>query len=96
MLVWITKKEYRKLKEKYLDLQDVLEEKNYVISKMSEDLDTLTRKKEEYTYRETLREKEISDLNNAITNLLDNINELNVKLASKPKRGRPKKEKEEK
>ena len=59
----------------------------------------LKRELEELKFREKMREDDISKLNNAISNELEEINRLNVELAkskNKPKRGRPRKVKENK
>lgn len=98
MLFKITSKEYNKLKSKYMDSLDEIENLKIVITSLKNTIEEKNKKMEEMKYREILREDDISKLNNAIYNSLEERNRLNVELLelkNKPKRGRPKKKIEE-
>lgn len=97
MLFKITRKEYNKLKSKYMDCLDKIENQDIVIESLKNTIKQKDKKLDEMKYRETLREQDIEKLNNAISNSLEEINRLNIKLVElkkKPKRGRPRKNEE--
>ena len=99
MLFKITRKEYNNLKIKYQEELNKNENLNIINDQLKEERNKLIRKVEEMEFREKIRENDISKLNNAISNELEEINRLNVELAelkNKPKRGRPRKVKESK
>lgn len=97
MLGFITRKEYSTLKNKYLDLQEEMTDKKIVIETLKKENKKLLHRLDENECREQIKEDEILKLNDIVTNLLNQKNELEVKLfalKSPKKRGRkPKTEK---
>lgn len=99
MLFKITRKEYNTLKSIYQEELDKNENLNIVNNHLKDEIVNLKRQLKELKFREKIREDDVSKLNNAISNSLEEINRLNVELAelkNKSKRGRPKKVKESK
>ena len=91
----ISKKAYTKLGIRLENAQVELEDKDRVIKSLKSDLEGKEKEVIELTYRENMWAKEKLELNGAIHSLLEQINELNVKLAEKSKRGRKPKKVEE-
>lgn len=95
MFGMISKKTYRKIATRLDNALVELEDMKRVKESLKEDLADREKEVVELTYRENLNEKEKLELKNAIHNLLEQVNELNVKLAKKSKRGRKPKKVEE-
>lgn len=88
MFGFISKKTYRKITMRLDNAMVELEDKDRLIKSLKEDLEDREKEVIELTYRENLNEKEKLELKNAIHSLLEQVNELNVKLTEKSKRGR--------
>lgn len=98
MLFCITRKEYKILKTKYQDEQEKVKDLQIVNKHLKETIEEYKKKIEEYKFREIQREEDITKLNNAIANSMEERNRLNLELAElkkKPKRSKLRKNKEE-
>lgn len=95
MFGMISKKTYRKIAMRLDNAIVELEDKDRIIKSLKEDLEDREKEVIELTYRENMNAKQILELNNIIHRLLEEKNELSVKLAEKSKRGRKPKKVEE-
>lgn len=92
----VTRKEYSKINDKLSKSLERIKELELIKEKLSEDLEKANMKLNELQYRETLLEKERSELVNALSNSFEIRNELNaeiIKLKNKIKNKNNKKEK---
>ncbi len=97
--ITITKKEYQLLKDKYMDLLEDMENLKIANRTLRETIQNQDRKYLEQEYRQSLIEDDILKLNNILSSLLNEKNELNSKILKLKKKnnskvGRPKKVKE--
>lgn len=88
----VSKKSYIKIATRLDNANIELEDKKIVIEKLREENEKLKTQLVEQEYRENINAKERLELNNVITNLIQEKNELNAKLIQKSKRGRKPKE----
>lgn len=94
MLFGITRKEYKILKTKYQYEQERVKDLEIVNEHLKETIEEYKKKIEEYKFREIQREEDITKLNNAIANSMEERNRLNgelIELKNNHKRGKVKK-----
>lgn len=76
----------KKYIDKIKELKEKITEKEFMVETFKDANKELKRKIEHQSYRETLLEQEKLELNNVISNLMEEKNQLNIKLLDKKKK----------